>query len=80
MRKGGSSSKMRSEAEIMVQLRYWEGKLEGLDEGMKAVDTLSKTKEKTGPDVTVRLAVQKATSAGWVDALRWVVKSEETKA
>ena len=71
---------MRSETEIAVQLRYWEGKLEGLLEGIKAVGTLEKTKEKVQPEATVNLAVQKATSSGWVDALRWVLKPEEEKA
>lgn len=70
---------MKLETEITVQLRYWEGKLEGLLEGIKAVDTLEKTKEKVAAEATVNLAVQKAASTGWVDALRWVLKSEGEK-
>jgi len=70
---------MRSEIEITVQLRYWEGRLEGLEEGIKAVGTLDKTKEKVAPEGAVHLAVEKATAGGWVDALRWVLKpGEET--
>lgn len=67
---------MRSETDITVQLRYWEGRLEGLEEGMKAVGS-DKTKEKTASEAAANLAVQRATSSGWVNALRWVLKSEE---
>jgi len=74
---GGLKSKMRVEAEITVQLRYWEGRLEGLQEGIKAIDdALGKTKEKVPTEPTLNLAVEKATSSGWVDALRWVLKPE----
>ncbi len=68
---------MRSDNEIMIQLRYWEGRLEGLEEGMKAVVALEKSKEKS-PAGAENLAVQKATASGWVDALRWVLKPSET--
>jgi len=70
---------MRSDAETTVQLRYWEGKLEGLLEGVKLVDSLDKTKEKVAAEGALHLAVQKATSEGWVQGLRWVLKSEEGK-
>ncbi len=68
---------MRSETEITVQLRYWEGKLEGLEEGMKAVGITEKTKDKMPSEAATNLAVQRATSSGWVNALRWVLKPEE---
>ncbi len=78
-KKGGLRVEMRSEAEIGVQLRYWEGRLEGLEEGIKAVGTADKAKEKAAPEGAVHLAVEKATSGGWVDALRWVLKPEGEK-
>jgi hypothetical protein len=65
---------MKPEIDITVQLRYWEGKLEGLDEGIKAVGTPEKSKEKLASDSSVHLAVERATAGGWVDALRWVLK------
>ncbi len=70
---------MRSENEITVQLRYWEGKLEGLEEGMKALGVADKSKDKVSSVNAAGLAVQRATSGGWVDALRWVIKAEEVK-
>ena len=70
---------MRSENEITVQLRYWEGKLEGLEEGMKALGVTEKGKDKASSGSAAGLAVQRATSGGWVDALRWVIKAEEVK-
>ena len=77
MRKEIQILKMRSETDITVQLRYWEGRLEGLEEGMKAVGIADKTKEKAAPEAAANLSVQRATSAGWVNALRWVLKPEE---
>lgn len=73
---------MKPETEVKVQLRYWEGKLEGLLEGTKAIESLGleKSKEKVPLDAVTHLAVQKATATGWVDALRWVLKAEEAKA
>ncbi len=70
---------MRSENEITVQLRYWEGKLEGLEEGMKALGVTDKSKDKVSSVNAAGLAVQRATSGGWVDALRWVIKAEEVQ-
>ena len=70
---------MRSEAESTVQLRYWEGRLEGLLEGTKIVDKLDKTKDKVVAEGATTLAVEKASANGWVEALRWVLKpAEET--
>jgi hypothetical protein len=75
----GGQGVMKSEAEIKIQLRYWEGKLEGLEAGIKAVGDLEKTKEKPPAEAAVRLSVEKATTTGWVDGLRWVLKpGEET--
>ena len=70
---------MRSEAETGVQLRYWEGRLEGLLEGTKLVDKLDKTKDKVVAEGAVHLAVEKATATGWVEALRWALKPAEEK-
>lgn len=79
-KEGGLKSEMRTEAETGVQLRYWEGRLEGLLEGTKLVDKLDKTKDKVVAEGAVHLAVEKAAASGWVEALRWVLKAAEEKA
>ncbi len=71
---------MRAEDEVKVQLRYWEGRLEGLLEGSKAIEGIEKSKEKVPVEAVAQLAVQKAMAGGWVDALRWVIKTEEKEA
>jgi hypothetical protein len=70
---------MKPEVDITVQLRYWEGRLEGLDEGIKAVGAPEKGKDKAASESSVHLAVERATAGGWVDALRWVLKPGEER-
>jgi hypothetical protein len=51
-----------------------------LEAGIKAVGDLEKTKEKPPAEAAVRLSVEKATTTGWVDSLRWVLKPEPEEA
>jgi hypothetical protein len=75
----GLETDMQSQTEIIEQLRYWEGKLEGFDYGMKSLGAQGKSKGKNEPAIPLQLALEKATSSGWVNALRWVLEYEEAK-
>lgn len=67
---------MRSEEEIKGQLRYWEGRLDGLLEGTKGAESEQKAKGKVPAQAWTHPAVEKTTAEGWVNALRWVLGTE----